>query len=250
MRCHQHDIEDLQTSTMNVFEFHAEEEWLSFCEDHCPSDFGMVEVSVFKKDIIPARETLSDGGRWTCEIGQLPAHLLDNLWFHLVQGLIGGEFDELNKERGCCGTSLHCSASHLKFAIWIEEYCRHFVPSVGTSFYKFMIGFGFGGSVFFEDFRTPIRASHTVPDHEGNDGNDADCLHLRGVARNYEWEAAEQGRDTGQQKTGRVCIVEVALPGSHAQEVCQLVLKNSFIHLIAPVDQPLPAPMLHRMRTV
>jgi len=245
VRCHQHDIPDLQSSTMNIYEFTAGDAWVSFCSAHPPSKFGTADLFVFKRDAIPAREACVDGGQWGIEINSLPWGQLDILWFRAIQALTGGEFEDPSSS--CLsGMALSCRTCSVGLQLWMSEYSEAEAESIGAAFHKFLTDFGRSECLTFERFGTGADALHTTPCADASAMNDD----VRTVPPSFQvCKEMQETRDTGQWSIGHPHCTIIVMPGFNEADGTQLLLKNSFIHAVSAIDEVLPVPTLQRMRT-
>lgn len=229
---------------MNIHQFATADAWSSFCSIHPPSNFGVVEFFVFKRDCIPAYEAYEDGGQWGVELNIASASQQDELWLHAVQAMIGGDFGGINSCH-LSGISLSRTAKDVVVALWVSEYTKTKVESVGAAFHKFLSGRGFSKCIDFVHFRARAKVLHSIPRGLATEDisiclqSPQNVLEQRGV-----WDTGQCDM-TRPQHSHRVIV----MPGFSAVDGKQLLFKNSFLHVVAPCEEPLPAPMLHRMRT-
>lgn len=245
-RCHQHDIEELQSSFMNIFEFSTTEAWSSFCSVHSASRFGVADLFVFKRDAVPAYEAYPDGCHWVVTFDSIASKQLDTLWFHAIHELIGPEFGY----SGLIGMSLSCKINAdmetgARLALWASECSTVDVENVGVAFQTFLDVLGRVDRISFVHFGSNVNKVQTdLKTSEEEMAKDT-------VLPAQDGQESSDLRDTGQRG---VCqhrnLMVLVLPGFARGDEVQLVLKNSFIHAVVPCDEPLPAPELQRMRTV
>eukprot|EP00747_Dinoflagellata_sp_TGD_P182180 gnl/TRDRNA2_/TRDRNA2_36303_c0_seq1.p1 gnl/TRDRNA2_/TRDRNA2_36303_c0~~gnl/TRDRNA2_/TRDRNA2_36303_c0_seq1.p1 ORF type:complete len:242 (+),score=41.19 gnl/TRDRNA2_/TRDRNA2_36303_c0_seq1:179-904(+) len=163
-----------QNSQMNVHTFSSVEAfWRLFNNIRSPSKLGIIDFSVFKKDIAPAweDETCKNGGRWIAKIEKARPEDFDELWLNLVLTIIGENFEDIGG-RAVCGAV--CSSrvrGASKVALWLSEKEGDKVMPIGRAFYGLLQSTcAFTGEIAFEDFSNGSKASFTLNSKETING--------------------------------------------------------------------------------
>jgi len=157
---------DWQNSQMNVHTFSSIEDfWRLFNNIRRPSKLGIVDLSIFKKDITPAweDEACRQGGRWIAKIDKIQSDDLDELWLNLVLMMIGENFHELGGQH-ICGAVVSARVKqkgNSKVALWLSEKEEAKVMPIGTAFYRLLQDAGFKGDISFEDFTHGCKSLYT-----------------------------------------------------------------------------------------
>jgi len=161
---------DWQGSQMNVHTFNTIEDfWRLFHNIRRPSKLGIVDLSMFKKDITPAweDETCKQGGRWIAKIDKIQSEDLDDLWLNLVLTIIGENFEELGG-RSICGAVVSSrpgkkeQKGNSKVALWLSEKEEAKVMPIGKAFSRILQEIDFSGEIHFEDFTNGCKSLYTL----------------------------------------------------------------------------------------
>jgi len=153
--------ESWQKSQMNIHTFSAVEDfWRLFNNIKSPSKLGIIDFSVFKKDIAPAweDETCRRGGRWVAKIDKsVRPQDFDELWLNVVLTIIG---ESLGEAGSCiCGAVVSSRNKTSKMALWISEREEEKALGIGRAFRSILQDAGFRGAINFEDFGDESKAA-------------------------------------------------------------------------------------------
>jgi translation initiation factor 4E len=156
--------ESWQKSQMNIHTFSAVEDfWRLFNNIKSPSKLGIIDFSVFKKDIAPAweDETCRRGGRWVAKIDKsVRQEDFDELWLNVVLTIIG---EGLGAAGLCvCGAVVSSRNKTSKMQLWISEREEKKAMVVGRAFRSILQDAGFRGVINFEDFSNESKATYTL----------------------------------------------------------------------------------------
>lgn len=142
-----------QNAQKNVYAFNTVEDfWRLHNNIKSPSRLGVVDFSLFKKDITPAweDETCRHGGRWLAKIDKMKPQDFDSMWLNLLLTMIGEGFGE---EGDCiCGAVVSFRAKNSKIALWLSKSDEAQVLPQGRAFHQHLQDFGFVADVLFENF--------------------------------------------------------------------------------------------------
>lgn len=160
---HSHSAKDnWQNSQMNVASFDSVEDfWRLFNNIKQPSRLGVVDFSIFKKDVAPAweDETCRHGGRWLAKIDKMRPQDFDELWLTLTLTVIG---EEMSGGQLICGAVVSCRTKNSKMAVWISEREEEKALPVGHAFQKVLQDAGHSGSLTFESFDKNAKVSFSI----------------------------------------------------------------------------------------
>lgn len=152
-----------QNSQMNVHAFNTVEDfWRLFNNIKSPSRLGIIDFSLFKKDIAPAWEddTCRQGGRWVSKIDKMRPQDFDELWLTLLLTIIG---ENLGDAGHCvCGAVVSSRQKNSKMALWLSDKDEEKVLPVGRTFHKLLKDAGVRGDIVFEDFSNSSKAAYTL----------------------------------------------------------------------------------------
>lgn len=152
----------------NVHSFATVEEfWRLFNNIKTPSRLGVLDCSVFKKDIAPAweDETCKTGGRWMAKIDKMKPQDFDTMWLNICLSMIG---EGLGAEGSCiCGAVMSARAKASKIALWISERSEEKAVAVGEAYHKILKDAGFEGPIHFEDFTTNAKSAYSLKGSRG-----------------------------------------------------------------------------------
>lgn len=151
-----------QNSQMNVHAFRTVEDfWRLYNNIKSPSRVGVIDFSVFKKDIAPAweDETCRRGGRWFAKIDKMRAQEFDELWLTLILTMIGESFGE---QGSCiCGSVVSFRAKSSKIALWVSVPDESQVLPLGHAFHQMLQDAGFVVDLLFDNFALS-KATFTI----------------------------------------------------------------------------------------
>lgn len=161
---HSHSAKDnWQHSQTNVASFDSVEEfWRLFNNIKRPSRLGVVDLSIFKKDVWPAweDETCRHGGRWIAKVDKMRPQDFDELWLTLILTVIGEEMSDAGQ---CiCGAVFSCRTKSSKMAVWISERQKEKALPVGHAFRKVLQDAGHSGSLAFEGFDKTEKVAFSI----------------------------------------------------------------------------------------
>mmetsp|Transcript_6438 Transcript_6438/g.10356 ORF Transcript_6438/g.10356 Transcript_6438/m.10356 type:complete len:263 (-) Transcript_6438:95-883(-) len=151
----------------------VEDFWRLFNNIKGPSRLGIIDFSVFKKDVVPAWEddTCRRGGRWLAKIDKMRPKDFDDLWHTLLLTCVGEGLGEPGNS--ICGAVVSARVKNSKMALWMSEREEGKVMHMGRAFYKILQAAGFSGEIAFEDFTTENKAAFTVSDGKVEGRKDA-----------------------------------------------------------------------------
>lgn len=155
-----------RNSQMNVHAFSTVEDfWRLFNNIQTPSKLGIIDFSVFKKDIVPAWEdpTCQRGGRWLAKIDRMKGTDLDELWLNLVLTLIGENLHGVGGGAICGAVLSQRAGKNSKMALWVAERSKEKIMPLGRAFYKLLQDATFAGEITFDDFSDKTRCV-TIPE--------------------------------------------------------------------------------------
>jgi len=211
---HQHDIPEMQTSTIHVYDFDSESNWRAFGGAKPPSKLGIVDLFVFEKGFLPAEVAFPRGGRWIVELGNsFGLHVIDQLWDSLVVGVIGHGCDSC-----ACGVAISCRPDQTQIALWLSESSAAKALSHGRCFRALLSNFGFRGELNYQKFDT----------------EDSELALTTGAT--FSAHELPRELDTGQLGRQPPQLIKINIPGVEATSCYQLVLKNSFISEVISED--------------
>jgi len=152
-----------QHSQKNVHSFSTVEDfWRLFNNIKTPSKLGVIDCSVFKKDVAPAweDETCKNGGRWIAKIDRMKPQDFDQLWVNLLLTLIG---ENLGPQGSIvCGAVVSARNKASKVALWISDRSEDKAMAVGEAYHKMLKDAGFNGDLHFEDFAGGAKSAFTL----------------------------------------------------------------------------------------
>jgi translation initiation factor 4E len=156
---------------MNVYTFGTVEDcWRLFNNIKTPSRLGIIDFSVFKKDVSPAweDETCRQGGRWIAKLDKKKAQECDDLWLNVVLSMVGEETfsPTLNgKGQNVCGAVISLRKTASKLAVWTTKREEAEVLPVGLTFQQMLKDHGHSGDLAFEDFASGCKAPFSLGSH-------------------------------------------------------------------------------------
>jgi len=160
---HGSDKDNWQNSQMNVYSFSTVEDcWRLFNNIKSPSRLGIIDFSIFKKDVTPAWEDESCrvGGRWIAKLDKKRLEDFDELWLTLVLTLVGEQMS--SQGQSICGAVISLRAKAHKLAVWTSKRDEAEVLPIGLTFQQILKDARHSGDVVFEDFATGSKAPFSL----------------------------------------------------------------------------------------
>jgi len=155
-----------QNSQMNVYTFSTVEDcWRLFNNIKSPSRLGVIDFSIFKKDVSPAweDETCRHGGRWIAKLDKKRPQDCDDLWLTLVLTMVGEELSSAGPN--ICGAVISSRAKATKLSVWTSKREESEALPIGLAFQQILQDIGHSGDLSFEDFASGSKAPFSLGAH-------------------------------------------------------------------------------------